>query len=172
MSLVQAKKPTRNQAKKARRMSQLIRLSCPRSKCKFKMLKLKSLKLSRRLETSKKKNEMKLSKRTEVNHINHFLVLRRGPFSKSIFISFGSLIQSNDVRLKYMELLDNQLKEQKTLIKMLEKNKLSHAARQGVLDTLKQLTNSIDQRRSSIKALEHDMELSQRRLAKVRCRRL
>ena len=66
-----------------------------------------------------------------------------------------------------MELLDNQLKEQKTLIKMLEKNRLSHAARQGVLDTLKQLTNSIDQRRSSIKALEHDMELSQRRLAKV-----
>ena len=75
--------------------------------------------------------------------------------------------KSNDVRLKYMELLDNQLKEQKTLIKMLEKNRLSHAARQGVLDTLKQLTNSIDQRRSSIKALEHDMELSQRRLAKV-----
>ena len=66
-----------------------------------------------------------------------------------------------------MELLDSQLKEQKTLIKMLEKNKLSYAARQGVLDTLKQLTNSIDQRRSSIKALEHDMELSQRRLAKV-----
>merc|ERR1711892_1225481 len=49
--------------------------------------------------------------------------------------------------------------------------KLSHAARQGVLDTLKQLTNSIDQRRSSIKALEHDMELSQRRLAKAELRR-
>ena len=67
-----------------------------------------------------------------------------------------------------MELLDNQLKEQKTLIKMLEKNKLSYRDRQGVLDTLKQLTNSIDQRRSAIKALEHDMEMSQRRLAKVR----
>jgi len=82
-----------------------------------------------------------------------------------------ALEKSNDVRIKYMELLDNQLKEQKTLIKMLEKNKLSHAARQGVLDTLKQLTNSIDQRRSSIKALEHDMELSQRRLAKAELRR-
>jgi len=66
-----------------------------------------------------------------------------------------------------MELLDNQLKEQKTLIKLLEKNKLSAKDRQGVLDTLKQLTNSIDQRRSSIKALEHDMEMSQRRIAKV-----
>ena len=67
-----------------------------------------------------------------------------------------------------MELLDNQLKEQKTLIKLLEKNKLSAKDRQGVLDTLKQLTNSIDQRRSSIKALEHDMEMSQRRIAKVK----
>ena len=42
--------------------------------------------------------------------------------------------QSSYVRIKYMELLDNQLKKQTTLIKMLEKNKLSHAAHQGVLD--------------------------------------
>lgn len=53
----------------------------------------------------------------------------------------------------------------------MEKNKLSAKDRQGVLDTLKQLTNSIDQRRSSIKALEHDMEMSQRRIAKAELRR-
>ena len=64
-------------------------------------------------------------------------------------------------------LLEDQLKEQKTLIKMLEKNKLSSKDRQTVLDTLKQLTNSIDQRRSSIKALEQDREMSLRRIAKV-----
>ena len=54
------------------------------------------------------------------------------------------------------------------LIKMLEKGNLGPKKRQVVLDTLKQLTNSIDQRRSSIKALERDIELSERRQAKVK----
>ena len=80
---------------------------------------------------------------------------------------FKSWKKSEDVRLKLAGLLEDQLKEQKTLIKMLEKNKLSSKDRQTVLDTLKQLTNSIDQRRSSIKALEQDREMSLRRIAKV-----
>jgi hypothetical protein len=57
------------------------------------------------------------------------------------------------------------------LIKMLEKGNLGPKKRQVVLDTLKQLTNSIDQRRSSIKALERDIELSERRQAKAELRR-
>lgn len=72
-----------------------------------------------------------------------------------------------DLRIQYTTLLERQLAEQKSLIKMLEKGKLAAKERQTVLDTLKQLTNSIDQRRSSIKALEREMEISERRMAKV-----
>ena len=75
--------------------------------------------------------------------------------------------QSMDLRIQYTTLLERQLGEQKALIKMLEKGKLGAKERQTVLDTLKQLTNSIDQRRSSIKALEREMEISERRMAKV-----
>ena len=74
-----------------------------------------------------------------------------------------------ELRLQYTELLEKQLQEQKGLIKMLEKGELRAKERQMVLDTLKQLTNSIDQRRSSIKSLEREIELSERRLAKVTC---
>ena len=72
-----------------------------------------------------------------------------------------------DLRIQYTTLLERQLAEQKALIKMLEKGKLGAKERQTVLDTLKQLTNSIDQRRSSIKALEREVEISERRMAKV-----
>ena len=76
--------------------------------------------------------------------------------------------QSIDLRNQYTGLLEGQQAEQKMLIKMLEKGNLGPKKRQVVLDTLKQLTNSIDQRRSSIKALERDIELSERRQAKVK----
>ena len=72
-----------------------------------------------------------------------------------------------ELRLQYTTLLERQLAEQRSLIKMLEKGKLGAKERQVVLDTLKQLTNSIDQRRSSIKALEREVEMSERRIAKV-----
>ena len=81
--------------------------------------------------------------------------------------SLIKLKQSMELRVQYTELLEKQLQEQKGLIKMLEKGELRAKERQMVLDTLKQLTNSIDQRRSSIKSLEREIELSERRLAKV-----
>jgi len=79
--------------------------------------------------------------------------------------------KSIDLRNQYTGLLEGQQAEQKMLIKMLEKGNLGPKKRQVVLDTLKQLTNSIDQRRSSIKALERDIELSERRQAKAELRR-
>lgn len=79
--------------------------------------------------------------------------------------------KSIDLRNQYTGLLEGQQAEQKMLIKMLEKGNLGPKKRQIVLDTLKQLTNSIDQRRSSIKALERDLELSERRQAKAELRR-